>query len=241
MAKRKRTATSSQDFWNAEYGNATHLALSDTPSSDLLAFMRWSDRQKDEIDRVPDKPRVLDIGCGNGRNIIFMEEVARAKGYGFDISDSAIAQAQAKSKHSERFMVHSIEDMPYPYEDESMDLVLDMMSTHILGADQRKALRNEIDRILEPGGWIFYKTFLLDGDRNAREMMERKPGDEPYSYVHPRIGHTEYALPESEIIREIEEHGWEIHKISKSHKHVRKGQAAKRRNIALYLRKPLGW
>ncbi|MFW0871000.1 MAG: class I SAM-dependent methyltransferase [Patescibacteria group bacterium] len=241
MTKKGRGAKDGKSFWDAEYTDAQHLALSDEPSSDLLAFMRWSDRQKNEIDRVVDKPRVLDIGCGNGRNVIFLQNVAQAQCYGFDISDSAIEQVRAKSSSPDRFIVHSIKEIPYPYENEAFDLVLDMMSSHILNSKERKAMRDEIDRLLVPGGWIFYKTFLLDGDRNAREMISKYPGDEEYSYVHPRIGHLEYVLPQDEIIREIEEQGWEIHKISKSHKHIKNGKVGKRRNVVLYLRKPLGW
>lgn len=241
MAKTPNTKKIQQDFWNTEYAQPEHLALSDDPSSDLLAFMRWSDRQKSDIDRVVDAPRVLDIGCGNGRNTIFFEKVVGSSAYGFDISQNAIDQAQSKSAYPDHFIVHDITSMPYPYDDESMDVVLDMMSSHILNKDQRMALRKEINRILVPGGWIFYKTFLLDGDRNAKNLISRHSGDEPYSYVHPRIGHTEYVLPQDEILKEIEEQGWEIHKINKSHKHIKNGKAAKRRNMVLYLRKPLDW
>ncbi len=86
-----------QSFWEREYARPTHLAMSDTPSADLLEFMRWSDRQKDELDRVVDTPRVLDIGCGNGRNAVYMEEVSAATVWGFDISQEAIHQAHKKS------------------------------------------------------------------------------------------------------------------------------------------------
>lgn len=231
----------SQSFWEAEYQDASHLAMSTNHSSDLESFLRWSDRQKDETERVVDRPRVYDIGCGNGRNIHFLESVSGAHGAGFDLSQEAVRQAQKEARHPEQITVWDIHNMPYPAEENSADLVLDMMASHVLNSAERKAMRDEIDRILEPGGFVFYKTFLLDGDINARELIEKRPGDEKQSYVHPRIGHIEYVLKEQDIIEEIESQGWVIHKLSKSHKHVKQGRAAKRRTISVYIQKPYDW
>ena len=239
--KKSKNKSRGKTFWEQEYQDASHLAMSDNPSSDLLEFMRWSDRQKDELDRVVDAPRILDIACGNGRNVAFIEENSGGTGYGFDISTEAINQAKSKVKHPDNFVTHDITTMPYPFSDDSVDLVLDMMSSHVLGTDERKSMRDEIDRILVPGGFVFYKTFLLDGDANAKEMIRKKPGDETNSYVHHRIGHTEYVLSEGELIQEIESQGWIIHKISKSHRHMIKGQKGKRRTVSLYVQKPYGW
>ncbi len=230
-----------QSFWEREYARPTHLAMSDTPSADLLEFMRWSDRQKDELDRVVDTPRVLDIGCGNGRNAVYMEEVSAATVWGFDISQEAIHQAQKKTNKANHFVVHDIHDFPYPYEDASVDVVLDMMSSHILGSAERAELRREINRILSPGGFLFYKTFLLEGDAHAKEMISKRPGEETNSYIHHRIGHTEYVLSLSQIIKEIESMSWKVHKISKSHRHMVKGSKGKRRTVSLYIQKPYDW
>lgn len=228
-------------FWEQEYQGAQHLALSANPSSDLLEFMRWSDRQKDELDRVVDHPQVYDVGCGNGRNVHFLEQTSGARGGGCDISNEAITQAKKKAAHPHNFVVHDITKFPYPVDACSIDLALDMMSSHILNTSQRQQLREELDRIVRPGGFIFYKTFLLDGDVNAKAMIRKRPGKEQNSYVHHAIGHTEYVLGESTLIQEIEAQGWKIHKISKSHRHVLKGQTGKRRTISLYLQKPYDW
>ena len=241
MAKESHSKSRAKSFWEQEYTNASHLAMSTEPSSDLESFMRWSDRQKDELERVVDRPRVFDIGCGNGRNVHYMEKVSDAMGGGIDVAEHAIAQAQKHARLPSNFMVHRIEDFPYVVGDESQDLILDMMSSHILDTKQRVLLRQEIDRILVPGGFIFFKTFLLDGDINAKEMIRKQPGHEPNSYVHHRIGHTEYMLNLDQIISEIESQGWIIHKISKSHKHIKKGQAGKRRTVSFYIQKPYDW
>lgn len=240
MAK-KQGQSKGKTFWEHEYQDASHLAMSHNPSSDMMEFMRWSDRQKDELDRVVDEPRVLDIGCGNGRNVHFLETASGATGAGFDISQEAIYQAQKEAKNPDQFVVHDLHTFPYPAGDQSADLVLDMMSSHVLNSEERVEMRKEIDRILMPGGFIFYKTFLLDGDANAKEMIGKRPGDEKNSYVHHRIGHTEYVLSQQGIIDEIEGHGWIIHKLSKSHRHMIKGQKGKRRTISVYIQKPYDW
>ena len=235
---KKKPHQTGKNFWEEEYQEASYLALSNQPSSDLLEFIRWSDRQKDELDRVVDRPRVYDFGCGNGRNVHFLEEGAGGTGGGFDLSKQAILLAQKQARVAGNFIVHNLHHFPYPVESHTADLVLDMMSSHVLKTEERKQMRDEIDRILVPGGFLFYKTFLLDGDVNVKEMIRKKPGDEKNSYVHHHIGHVEYVLNEEQIIKEIETQGWMIHKISKSHKHLARG---KRRTISLYVQKPYNW
>lgn len=86
----------SRKFWNDEYKNPEHLTMSLEPSSDLQTFVRWAIRNA-EWDPFPRGGLVLDIGCGNGRNVIALCKEAHMKGFGFDISEEAIRQAN-KSK-----------------------------------------------------------------------------------------------------------------------------------------------
>ena len=56
-------------------------------------------------------------------------------------------------------------------------------------------------------------------------------------YLHPEIGVAEYVWTE-DALHEFFEPQFTIHKIEKSHKHVRKnGEAWKRRTVSLYLEK----
>jgi SAM-dependent methyltransferase len=112
-----------------------------------------------------------------------------------------------------------------------------MMSSHILLSHGRENLRNEILRILKPGGWLFFKSFLLEEDQHAKRLLKEHPGPEENTYIHPEIGVPEYVWTE-EALREFYEPFFTLHKLEKSHKHEhRDGSAWKRRTVSAYLQK----
>lgn len=232
--KRSKKITS-KDFWDKEYRTSAHLTLSMNPSEDLERFMRWLEREFGER-YLKTIQTVADLGCGNGRNLVYLARNFGMRGTGFDISTEAIAQAKKESKDSQiMYNVHSIAK-PLPLENESQALVLDMMTSHFLNQEQRKELIAEVARVLRPDGWLFYKTFLLDEDKRAERLLQESPAAEKGSYIHPKIGVAEHVSTEEEI-RELFEDKFFIHKIHKSHRHLAHGRAAKRRSISVYAQK----
>lgn len=228
-------AKKGKNFWDKEYKKPEHLELSIEPSSDMLTFVHWAERNA-EWHPFPKGGMIVDIGCGNGRNIIALCREAKMKGYGFDISGEAIAQAKTASKDIKiDFEVKSATEK-LPLKDESVDIVLDMMTSHFLKKDERENLLKEILRVMKPYGWLFFKSFLLEGDQNALRMIKENPGGEENSYIHPKIGVYEYVWTEDSL-REFFSPYFKIHKLIKSHKHVKDGKAWKRRTASLYLEK----
>ena len=130
------------------------------------------------------------------------------------------------------FGCYNSESIPLP--DESQTLVLDMMASHFLKSKERLALTKEIHRVLKPGGYFFYKTFLLDEDKHAARMILENPADEENTYIHPKIGVAEHVSTEKEI-NDLYADYFMIHKVSKSHRH--RGKFAKRRSISVYMQK----
>jgi SAM-dependent methyltransferase len=222
-------------FWDKEYQNKQHLALSANPSEDLVKFTRWLSRQYggQYLNRTVS---VLDLGCGNGRNLIHLVREFGCRGVGFDISHEAIAQAKRLSeKLLIEYQTRSIAD-PIPLPDGSQAIVLDMMTSHFLKNAERTQLLNEIVRVLRPDGWLFFKTFLRDEDQHAERLLREHPAGEEGSYIHPIIGVLEHVSTEDEIRKLLEAH-FIIHKITKSHRHTRHGKAWKRRSISVYAQK----
>lgn len=233
--KRKRHGAS---FWDFEYTEGGHLKLSEAPAGDLLKFCRWLERQKD-ADVLNPGNSVTDFGCGNGRNLIYLAETFGMRGYGFDISQAAIKIAnQASRPYKLQYDARSIAGTFPTIADESQSLVLDMMSSHFLSTKERVVLREEMYRILKPGGYIFFKTHLGDGDLHTKRLLADVPAKEPQTYMHPVMGVPEYVYFEKDI-EEFLEPQFEIMKVYRSHKHLSKGQARKRRTISVYVRKPL--
>jgi SAM-dependent methyltransferase len=225
-----------KDFWNRQYKRPTHLALSDEPSEDLVKFTRWLERYEGRK-HLNVTALALDLGCGNGRNLIYLAQNFNMRGVGYDTSSEAIAQAKKLGTDMPlEFLVRSIAE-PLPLADNSVTLALDMMSSHALPRADRERLRSETLRMLRPNGWLFFKSFLLEDDQNAERMLREHPGPEPDTYIHPDIGVPEYVWTETSL-REFFEPYFTIHKIEKSYKHVtRAGSPWKRRTVSAYLEK----
>lgn len=235
FTKKKKRKQHGATFWDNEYTNPAHLKLSTKQSEDLEKFTRWVIRRKREDIFFP-TAQVLDVGCGNGRNLIYLTNTFGVRGIGYDISRAAIAQAVAASKglplsYKARSIAGAL-DVP----DNSQSLVLDMMTSHFLTAEERKSLRDEIHRVLAPGGLLFIKTFLKDDDLHTKRLLSEFPGNEDGSYIHPVMGVAEYVYSEEELVTFLSEK-FIVHKIYRSHKHAFRGQARKRRTITLYVEK----
>lgn len=236
FTKKKKRKVHGATFWDREYTNPEHLKLSIVESGDLAKFTRWLERQDDNNTLVDS---VFDAGCGNGRNLIYLANEFGMHGVGVDISSAAIAQARRASV-----------DLPITYhvgsagdslqaEDNSQSLVLDMMTSHFLDKAGRRSLRDEIHRILVPGGFLFMKTFLKDEDSHTARLLREHPGTEPGSYIHPVMGVAEYVYSEDELVAFLSEK-FIVRKIYRSHRHSTKGGTGKRRTISIYVEKDYG-
>ncbi|MES2953092.1 MAG: class I SAM-dependent methyltransferase [Patescibacteria group bacterium] len=231
-AKRQKAGSK---FWNAEYADGAHLALSDTPSEDLIKFLRWlTDEYKGNF--LAHNSSVLDLGVGNGRNLIYLAKNFGVSGVGYDISEEAIAQAKQKSEGLNlSYEVRSVVgNLSVP--ESSQSLVLDMMTSHHLTKEARAHLRAEAARVLEPGGWLYLKTFFRDDDLHARRLLKESPAKEEGSYIHPDSGMAEHVFTQMELRAELSPH-FKIYKMNPSHRHFINGRAGKRRSISVYAQK----
>jgi SAM-dependent methyltransferase len=231
--KKKRHGTS---FWDQEYTKAENLALSTEASEDLEKFTRWLERQTKRTLLNP-ASSVVDFGCGNGRNLIYLSNTFGMYGIGYDSSAAAIKEAIRLSDglpltYQTRTIVGQFENV----KDDSQSLALDMMSSHFLKKDERTMLRDEIHRVLKPGGFLFMKTFASDGDLHTKRLIAEQPGDEDSSYIHPVIGVQEFVYSEEELYAFLSEK-FIVHKTYLSHKHALRGKARKRRTISMYVEK----
>ena len=240
MAKRpfirkQKKKTHGTTFWDNEYKNADHLKLSTDHSEDLEKFTRYIIRAK-RGDILAMDASVLDVGCGNGRNVIYLAREFGLKGAGYDISAQAIEQAkQASTDFDLTYEARSIAGL-LTVPDNSQSLVLDMMTSHFLNKKEREFLRDEIYRVLIPGGFLFMKTFLADEDLHTRRLLRDFPGKEAGAYIHPVIGVDEYVYS-LETLTDFLAEKFIVHKIYKSHRHVLKGKARKRRTVSIYVEK----
>jgi tellurite methyltransferase len=109
--------------------------------------------------RISKGMRVLDAGCGTGRNLVYMLR------QGFDLwatdrDPAAVAAARALAAHlfprlsPDRFGVELVERLPFA--DQSMDVVVSNAVLHFARDDQHfDAMVREMWRVLAPGGVFF--------------------------------------------------------------------------------------
>ena len=225
----------SKKFWDREYEAKKHFTLSENPGEDLLKFLRWFEREYGHP-LLNYKSSVLDLGCGNGRNLIYLAQTYGSHGIGIDSSAEAVKHARLVSKELPvKYFVLSIAH-PLPIQDASQTLVLDMMTSHSLKKEDREHLRKESARVLKYDGWLFLKTFLRDEDRHAERLLKEYPANEEGSYIHPQIGLAEHVFKGDELSKELEAF-FAIQKIKKSHGHLSRGHARKRRSMSVYAKK----
>jgi ubiquinone/menaquinone biosynthesis C-methylase UbiE len=228
-----------KEFWNKEYKDPEFFALSEEASSDLQKFTRWLQKEYGK-DVLRPEITVLDAGCGNGRNLLWMNNTFRIKGFGYDISDVAIRQATVnaeKQKWGSKlvFKTHSIA-LDIPLEDESVDVVLDMMTSHFLREKERAIYFKEVARVLKPQGVLFFKSFFMEGDQHAKDLIKNESAGEENTYIHPRLKVSEYVWDDASIHKTFDEQFILQHK-ELSHKHNIRGKPNKRRSVVCYFEK----
>lgn len=100
------------------------------------------------------KPIVLDIGCGNGALLKELSPVI-SQGLGLDASKEIVEIAKDTHREIHNLKFEKINGPKLPVEDQSVDLVISLLSFRYLDWD---ALMDEIKRILRPGG----KVLIID-------------------------------------------------------------------------------
>jgi SAM-dependent methyltransferase len=104
---------------------------------------------------LPETKTVLDAGCGSG---YFLQQLQRG-GYavtGIDISDEALKLARARVGTEVPLYRHSLDDSPWPLQDDSFDAVWSSeVIEHIYGVYEYVA---EANRVLRDGGHLILTT-----------------------------------------------------------------------------------
>jgi len=234
--------THNQKAWDEEYQESKLLSKNDEPQADVLRFIKWlrKDRELDLEGKI-----VLDLGCGNGRNLLYFAHQYACSGYGYDFSPEAIRLANENFKLIEVrprsqgkivFEVRSIGEL-LPLADKSIDIILDVTSSNSLSPDERNIYLAETARVLKDDGYMFVRTLTRDGDRNAQNLLKMFPGEHYDTYKHPDLKITERVFREEDF-RELYGLYFDIKFLKKQTGYQRRGaQSFKRRYLVAYLKK----
>jgi tellurite methyltransferase len=124
--------------------------------------------------RISPTMRVLDAGCGSGRNLVYFIR-AGYEVYATDVDHGAIAAVRrlaASRLPDANFRVEPVEHMTFP--DAFADVVISSAVLHFAADDsQFTAMLREMWRVLKPGGLFFCR---LASDIGMESRMRRIEG-----------------------------------------------------------------
>jgi len=136
-----------------------------TPREPDQAVMQWGHTLKDS-----GRQCVLDIGCGEGRHVIYLARLGLAV-TGGDLSPLALAQAgRWLLSEGLRAALLRLEMTELPFANESFDAALCVNVLHHDRPRQARAAVEEVWRVLRPGGLFLV---VLAGAGDCRCFLER--------------------------------------------------------------------
>lgn len=186
-----------KDVWEKEYVNPKLVTRDWEPQKQTKKFFKWL-RKEQGLDLG--SISVLDLGCGTGRNAIYLAEYG-ARCIGYDISPSAIKMGQRKAQElgvSVTLEARNIGEV-YPLEDESIDVVMDIIASNSLTDKEREVYISEVFRVLKPGGVLYVKGLWKEGDKNAKNLMKKFPGKDPDTYIMPGLNLCEKVFDQQSL------------------------------------------
>jgi SAM-dependent methyltransferase len=223
------------DAWEKEYHDPKLVTGKAEPQNDVKRFIKYLKK----VAKIPIASlRVLDLGCGTGRNTNYLAALG-CKAIGYEISRTALAVAKKRAEEAKvkvHYEIHNIGEA-YPLSDNAYDLVLDITSSNSLNEKERGIYLTETQRVLKPGGILFVRALCKDGDANVKALLTLSPGKERDTYINKEMGLVERVFSKEDFIKTYEKY-FSIIKLEKKTGYARFNDRIYKRNYWLaYMKK----
>jgi SAM-dependent methyltransferase len=185
--------------WEREYRNPKLVTKNDGPQADTLRFFKFLKKEKGFI---LENKKVLDLGCGTGRNSNYLAEKGNEV-IGIEISKMALNIAKERALSQGINVDYRLGDIgeEYDIKDNSIDMILDVTSSNSLNEAGREKYLKEMSRVLRDGGFLFVRALCKDGNKNVKNLLKQSPGKEYDTYVIKEIGLTERVFSREDFIK----------------------------------------
>jgi ubiquinone/menaquinone biosynthesis C-methylase UbiE len=191
-----------QKRWEKEHRKPTVLLQMDSndASSGVTKFLDWLGQNSLALEGL----HGMEMCCGKGRNVIGLATKG-VVALGLDFSPAAIKEAKLRARRAgvsdkASFMVQDV-TKPFKVEPNSLDFAIDCFgSTDIESIEGRKAALDNLIQVLKPGGYLMVYLLSTD-DEFHKKMIEKNPGPDAGSFIHPVNGKYEKAFTEEEVKR----------------------------------------
>lgn len=181
-------------LWDREY-----LELQVIPSSLRREPSRSLVLLEEALDLRPGL-RVLDAGCGGGRNAAYLVSKG-CRVHAVDFSDAALAIARAAVQQSGPTTVSFVQAdlaLSFPFGSNSVDRLIDSyFFCHALLPASREHFEKEFRRVLTAEGLLFSVVFATDDEYYARFPVAEKEIGRLVVDPHNGIAKCLYTLPEA--------------------------------------------
>ena len=139
------------------FGRFCEMAFGADLSQDGFSDIRQADRILEHIP-AGRRAKILDIGCGNGKLLGYLQKRTGASIYGFDYSENAISAAKRLFPQDSEFVCGRIGEQQYPVD--MFDVVISMDTMYF--APDMPAFVGQIMSWLKTGG-VFFAAYQ-EGD-----------------------------------------------------------------------------
>jgi SAM-dependent methyltransferase len=165
---------------------------------------------------------LTDIGCGYGRDVLYLTKYIKGNIMGIDVSSEAINMAVKSQNSTDRLKFRCCNFKKLRKKENDVIFVSNLY--HLLRNSERKELRNKIKSLLKFGGLLFLNTLSVnDPEEYGKGSLI---DDEPNSFEKDKYLHfsTKRELKNDFrflYIKELFEHEFdEFHVQGKTHHHI---------------------
>jgi SAM-dependent methyltransferase len=161
--------------WNESYEHKDNVLF--YPHEEIIRFISKNIRKRIEFNKFldirPNFKKVLDLGCGMGRHVFYLDEMG-FEAFGIDLSTVAIKKAKEISKLigktdlANNFTVGDITDMTF--DSDMFDFVVSHGVLDSMHFSIALLAMKETARVLRPGG-LFYFDLIMDSEFSDAEVI----------------------------------------------------------------------
>ena len=149
------------------------------------------------LDRAESGQKLLDAGCGNGKNMLYRPDLNAT---GCDTSSNLIKICSDRGLHAINANIKCL-----PFDNQTFDIVISIAVIHHLSTDSdRLQALKELVRVLKPGGRLLVSVWALE-QKLDEKFVQIKDNDYLVSWMQngKKINRYYHLFSESEINRMI--------------------------------------
>ena len=152
---------------------------------------------RDFMDKININSKVLDIGCGNGRNLFYRKDL--------DIIGLEVSEELCKIVRERGGNVFQGNMIDLPFEDNSFDYILCVAVYHHLDNEKyREKALSEMYRVLKKEGKLFMQVWAMEQPFSSRRKFLRRDQLVPWKNKNGKVFERYYRIyPKGELEKEI--------------------------------------